>query len=311
MRQKDFSVTLQANELLTDIEKEKRSANKKAIHRRRQMRNKAALFLSIIATLFGLFWLGWILITIIQNSITGLSLSLFTQITPPAGEDSGGLLNAIVGSLLVTSLSTLIAAPIGILTGIFLVEYAFTSRFENRMAEVIRFTNDLMLSAPSIVIGVFIFALIVSRSGHFSAIAGASALALIQIPIIIRITENMLFLVPNTLREASMALGIPKWRMIFAITLKASYAGIATGILLALARAAGETAPLLFTALSNQFFTLSLNEPIATLPVVIYQFAMSPFDRWQTLAWTGVLLITATVLLLNVMVGFFTRSKVD
>lgn len=275
------------------------------IRRRRRFKNMLALSMSAFSMLIALFWLGWILFTIIKLGLSGISIALFTEMTPPPGVNGGGLCNAIIGSLILVVISTSIAMPIGVMAGIYLVEYALA----NRLASFIRFVNDLMLSTPSIVIGLFVYALVVVRMGNFSALAGACALALIQIPIIIRSTENMLKLVPNTLREAAFALGIPKWRVIVSITLKASYGGILTGLLLSIARVAGETAPLLFTVLSNQFFNLSLTHPMANLPVTIFQFAMSPFEHWQSLAWAGVLLITVTVLLLTIIARFFVKSN--
>lgn len=259
--------------------------------------NAIALTFSLLAMTFGLVWLGWILFTTLRLGVDGLSLALFTESTPPPNTDGGGLANAIAGSLELVALATLSGTPIGILAGVYLAEYGK----KNLLASTTRFVNDVLLSAPSIVVGLFVYALVVARMGHFSGWAGVVALALLQIPIVIRTTENMLRLVPNALREAAFALGIPKWRMVMSITLKASVAGIATGVLLAIARIAGETAPLLFTALSNQFFSLDLNQPIANLPYTIFKFAMSPFSQWQSLAWAGVFLITLGVLGLNIL----------
>ncbi|WP_028208455.1 phosphate ABC transporter permease PstA [Paraburkholderia nodosa] len=267
------------------------------LQRRRRVTNAIALTLSLAAMAFGLLWLVWILYTTISLGIGGLSLDLFTQSTPPPNTDGGGLANAIVGSLLLVVIATFVGTPIGILAGIYLAEYGQ----KGWLASVTRFINDILLSAPSIVVGLFVYALVVAKMGHFSGWAGAIALALLQVPIVIRTTENMLKLVPNALREAAFALGTPKWKMVLSITLKASIAGIVTGVLLAIARIAGETAPLLFTALSNQFFSADMNQPIANLPVTIFKFAMSPFAQWQSLAWAGVFLITLGVLGLNIL----------
>ncbi|PXW26500.1 phosphate ABC transporter permease PstA [Paraburkholderia caballeronis] len=264
---------------------------------RRRVKNAIALTASLLAMAFGLVWLVWILYTTLKLGVGGLSVELFTQSTPPPNTDGGGLANAIVGSLLLVVIATLVGTPIGILAGVYLAEYGQKSW----LASVTRFINDILLSAPSIVIGLFVYALVVAKLGHFSGWAGMASLALLQIPIVIRTTENMLKLVPNALREAAFALGTPKWKMVTAITLKASVAGIVTGVLLAIARIAGETAPLLFTALSNQFFSLDMNQPIANLPVTIFKFAMSPFAQWQSLAWAGVFLITLGVLGLNIL----------
>jgi len=264
---------------------------------RRRVTNGIALALSLAAMVFGLVWLVWILYTTLDLGISGLSVQLFTQSTPPPNADGGGLANAIVGSLMMVATATLVGTPIGILAGVYLAEYGQKSW----LAGLTRFINDILLSAPSIVIGLFVYAIVVAKLGHFSGWAGMMALALLQIPIVIRTTENMLKLVPNALREAAFALGTPKWKMVMAITLKASVAGIMTGVLLAVARIAGETAPLLFTALSNQFFSWNMNQPMANLPVTIFQFAMSPFAQWQSLAWAGVFLITLSVLGLNIL----------
>ena len=267
------------------------------LQRRRRVTNAIALTCSLAAMAFGLIWLVWILYTTLSLGIGGLSVELFTQSTPPPNTDGGGLANAIVGSLLLVALATFVGTPIGILAGIYLAEYGQ----KGWLASVTRFINDILLSAPSIVVGLFVYALVVAKMGHFSGWAGVISLALLQIPIVIRTTENMLKLVPNALREAAFALGTPKWKMVLSITLKASVAGIVTGVLLAIARIAGETAPLLFTALSNQFFTLDMNQPVANLPVTIFKFAMSPFAQWQSLAWAGVFLITLGVLGLNIL----------
>ena len=267
-----------------------------ALYRRRRRSNGILLTLSFAATIFGLLWLALILIALFYQGFSGLSLSIFTEMTPPPGE-AGGLLNAIIGSLIMTIAGVAIGTPIGILAGTYMAEYGR----HNQLTNVVRFINDILLAAPSIVIGLFVYALVVTRMGHFSGWAGACALALLQIPIVVRTTENMLNLVPNALREAAFALGTPKWKMVLSITVKSSYAGIVTGVLLAIARIAGETAPLLFTALSNQFWTSDLNKPMANLPVTIFRFAMSPFTEWQQLAWAGVFLITIGVLALNIV----------
>lgn len=273
---------------------------------RRKIVNKIALAMSLAAMAFGLFWLAWILLTTLQLGIAGLSLDLFTKMTPPPGsEDPGGLRNAIAGSALMVSLATALGTPIGIMTGIYLAEYGR----HTWLGSATRFINDILLSAPSIVIGLFIYAIYVANVGKFSGWSGVLALALIVIPVVVSTTENMLKLVPDTLREAAFALGAPKRVVIMRVTLKASVAGVITGILLAVARIAGETAPLLFTALSNQFWSLDLNEPMANLPVTIYKFAMSPFTEWQQLAWAGVFLITIGVLGLNIIARMVFRDR--
>jgi phosphate transport system permease protein len=272
-------------------------ATRGRLQRRRRRINAFALALSLAAMAFGLLWLVWILYTTLSLGVGGLSVQLFTQSTPPPNTDGGGLANAIVGSLVLVLVATVIGTPIGVLAGVYLAEYGKKGWFANTT----RFINDILLSAPSIVIGLFVYAVVVAKVGHFSGWAGALALALLQVPIVIRTTENMMLLVPNALREAAFALGVPKWRMILSVTLKASLAGVVTGVLLAVARIAGETAPLLFTALSNQFFSTDMGQPIANLPVTIYKFAMSPFPQWQSLAWAGVFLITLGVLGLNIL----------
>jgi len=265
------------------------------LYARRRLVNYVVIALSFMATGFGLLWLMLVLSTLLVNGITAISPALFTQMTPPPGS-SGGLLNAIAGSLLMTAIATAIGTPTGILAGTFLAEYARTSRF----GEVVRFVNDILLSAPSIIIGLFVYQVMVVRMGHFSAWAGAVALAIIVVPVVVRTTEDMLRLVPATLREAAVALGAPKWKVIVMVAYRAAMQGMLTGILLAVARISGETAPLLFTALNNQFWSGDLNAPMANLPVVIFQFSMSPYADWQTLAWGGALLITAAILLLNI-----------
>lgn len=271
----------------------------------RKIINRIALALSLLAMAFGLLWLVWILFTTLQLGVAGLSLDLFTKMTPPPGSTEGGLANAIAGSLIMVGLATLVGTPVGIMAGVFLAEYGAGSW----LASATRFINDILLSAPSIVIGLFVYAFYVSAMGNFSAIAGVIALALIVVPVVVRTTENMLLLVPNSLREAAFALGAQQHEVITLVTLKASKAGIMTGILLAVARIAGETAPLLFTALSNQFWSLDLDKPMANLPVTIFKFAMSPFEDWQRLAWAGVFLITVGVLLLNIVARYFFRSE--
>ncbi|CAK0781542.1 phosphate ABC transporter membrane subunit PstA [Gammaproteobacteria bacterium] len=270
----------------------------------RKLTNQIALTLSMAAMAFGLFWLGWILLTTLQLGVTGLSLSLFTQMTPAPGSD-GGLLNAIVGSIVLVGLATLLGTPIGILAGIYLAEYGR----HTWLGDTTRFLNDILLSAPSIVIGLFVYAIYVARMGNFSALSGIIALALIVIPVVVSTTDNMLKLVPDTLREAAFALGAPKRIVILQVTLKAALPGVVTGILLAVARISGETAPLLFTALSNQFWSLDLDKPMANLPVTIFKFAMSPFQDWQELAWAGVFLITLGVLILNIAARYLFRSQ--
>lgn len=271
----------------------------------RRQKNRVALFLSMSTMAFGLFWLIWILFSTVTKGMDGMSLALFTEMTPPPNTEGGGLANAIVGSGLLILWATAIGTPLGILAGIYLAEYGRKSW----LAEVTRFINDILLSAPSIVVGLFVYTIVVMQMQHFSGWAGVIALALLQIPIVIRTTENMLRLVPDSLREAAYALGTPKWKMISAITLKASVSGIITGVLLAIARIAGETAPLLFTSLSNQFWSTDLMQPIANLPVTIFKFAMSPFAEWQSLAWAGVLLITLCVLLINIVARVLFAKK--
>ena len=271
----------------------------------RRFKNKLALTISLLAMAFGLFWLIWILFTTIKLGMSGLSLSLFTQMTPPPGSEEGGLANAIFGSLIVVSMAVLIGTPVGLFAGIYLAEFGKT----NWLGKTTRFVNDLLLSAPSIIIGLFVYEVYVARMGNFSGMAGVFALSLIVIPVVIRTTENMLVLVPNAMREAAFALGAPMWVVVGRVTLRASLAGVMTGVLLAVARISGETAPLLFTALSNQFWNANLNEPMATLPVVIFKFAMSPFEDWQALAWAGVFLITLGVLGLNILARVMFRAK--
>jgi phosphate transport system permease protein len=276
-----------------------------AMHRSRKRVNVIALTLSLAAMAFGVFWLVWILVETVRLGLGGLNLAVFTEMTPPPQADTGGLANAIFGSLMMVGLATLLGTPIGVLAGIYLAEFGQ----KTWLGATVRFINDILLSAPSIVIGLFIYAAVVAPFKGFSAIAGALALALIVIPVVIRQTENMLALVPYALREAAYALGAPKWKVVLSVTLKAARAGVVTGILLAIARISGETAPLLFTALSNQFWTSDLREPMASLPVTIFKFAMSPYENWQKLAWAGVFLITLGVLLLNIAARVLFRKK--
>jgi len=280
-------------------------ASRLSHHNSRKRANTVALSLSLAAMAFGLFWLMWILFETVHLGLAGLSLSTFTEMTPPPQAESGGLANAIFGSMVMVGLATLVGTPIGIMAGIYLGEYAQKSW----LGTFTRFINDILLSAPSIVIGLFIYSTVVVQMKAFSGLSGVLALALIVIPVVIRTTENMLSLIPNALREAAYALGTPKWRVIMTITLKSAWAGVMTGILLALARISGETAPLLFTALSNQFWSTNLGEPMANLPVTIFKFAMSPYENWQKLAWAGVLIITIGVLMLNIIARILFRNK--
>jgi phosphate transport system permease protein len=271
----------------------------------RKRTNRVALALSLVAMAFGVFWLVWILWETVRLGFAGLTWMTLSQMTPPPNE-AGGLLNAMWGSLLMVLLATFVGTPIGIMAGIYLAEYDPKGWLGNAT----RFVNDILLSAPSIVIGLFVYAVVVARFKQFSGWAGVIALALIVIPVVIRTTENMLLLVPSALREAAYALGAPKWQVIMKITLRAARAGVVTGVLLAVARIAGETAPLLFTALNNQFFTSSLAEPMASLPVTIFKFAMSPYENWQQLAWAGVFIITLAVLGLNILARVVTRARI-
>jgi len=274
------------------------------IYTRRRITNRLGLIVSVLAMAFGLFWLGWILLTLLNHGLPALTSTVFTQMTPPPGSD-GGLLNAIVGTLMMTIVGTLIGTPIGILAGTYLAEFGQ----RGWLAPVTRFINDILLSAPSIVIGLFVYEVYVVHIRHFSGWAGALALAIIVIPIVIRTTENMLRLIPNTLREAAAALGAPQWKTVNFVTLRAARAGIITGVMLAIARISGETAPLLFTALNNQFWNADMENPMANLPVVIFQFAMSPYEDWQRLAWAGALLITFSVLTLNILARILFRQS--
>ncbi|PIT75918.1 phosphate ABC transporter permease PstA [Limnohabitans sp. G3-2] len=275
------------------------------LYRRRQVANSVGMATSMLAMALGIAVLMWILLVLFSNGFAALDWNMLTKDTPAPGTDGGGLRNAIVGSLMMVGLSVLVATPVGILAGIYLTEYGDTSK----TAELTRFVTDIMLSAPSIVIGLFVYAIAVATMGQFSGYAGSMALSLIAVPVVMRTTENMLRLVPGSLREAAFALGAPRWKVSISVTLRAAKSGVITGLLLAVARISGETAPLLFTALNNQFFSTDMTKPMANLPVVIYQFAMSPYDNWIRLAWGGALLVTLAVLLLNILARVFFREK--
>jgi phosphate transport system permease protein len=275
------------------------------LYRKRVRTNRIGLTLSMMAMAMGLFVLLWILSVLFINGFAALDWNMFTQSTPAPGTEGGGLANAIVGSLLMVGFATLVSTPIGILAGVYLAEYGDQSK----TAEVTRFVTDIMLSAPSIVLGLFVYAILVAQVKHFSGWAGMIALSLIAIPVVLRTTENMLRLVPGSLREAAFALGAPRWKVATMVTLRAAKSGVVTGLLLAIARISGETAPLLFTALNNQFFSMNMNAPMSNLPVVIFQFAMSPYENWVRLAWGGALLITLSVLVLNIIARVFFRDK--
>ncbi|MGA8261674.1 MAG: phosphate ABC transporter permease PstA [Arenicellales bacterium] len=275
------------------------------LYQRRRLKNSALMTLAVLATVFGLFWLCWLLWTLVSNGLVWVSLDVFTRNTPPPGS-SGGLANAIVGSLMMTTGGVVIGTPVGILAGTYLSEYGRG----RRIAGVVRFINDILLSAPSIIIGTFIYVIVVVRVGHFSGWAGILALALIVIPVVVRTTEDMLRLVPDAMREAAAALGAQQWKVVTTIVYRAAMSGILTGVLLAVARISGETAPLLFTALNNQFWSTDLSRPVANLPVVIFQFAMSPYEDWHHLAWAGALIITAAILLINIIARIIFRPRV-
>jgi len=277
------------------------------IYAKRKRSNWIGLALSMFSMALGMVFLFWILSILFYKGFSAIDWNMFTQSTPAPGSEGGGLANAIVGSLLIVASCTLISTPIGVMAGIYLSEYGAGSK----IAAVTRFVNDIMLSAPSIVIGLFVYAIYVAQVKHFSGWAGTIALSLIAIPVVVRTTENMLQLVPISLREAAYALGAPRWKVAFSVTLTAAKAGVITGVLLALARVSGETAPLLFTALNNQFFSTNMNAPMANLPVVIFQFAMSPYDNWVDLAWGAALLITLIVLGLNILTRVVFREKVQ
>ena len=274
------------------------------VYRRRLLVSRIGMTLAIVCMAIGLGVLFWILWTLLAKGLGGLSLATFTQMTPPPGND-GGLLNAIFGSFMMVSIGALIATPVGILAGIYLAEFGH----RGWLGPTTRFFNDILLSAPSIVVGLFVYAIYVAQVKHFSGWAGAFALSLLAIPVVIRTTENMWKLVPNNLREAAAALGAPQWKIVVFICMRAAKAGVITGVLLAVARISGETAPLLFTSLNNQFWSADMNAPMANLPVVIFQFAMSPYEDWQRLAWVGALLITAAVLSLSIIARVLTRQK--
>ncbi len=276
------------------------------LYMKRRIASQIGLALSMSAMAVGLAVLIWILYILFSNGLSALDLNLFTHDTPAPGTEGGGLRNAILGSLMIVALTVLVSTPIGILAGIYLTEFGD----ESKTAELTRFVTDIMLSAPSIVLGLFVYAIAVSTVGNFSGYAGSLALSLIAIPVVMRTTENMLRLVPGSLREAAFALGAPRWKVSTMVTLRAAKSGVMTGILLAVARISGETAPLLFTALNNQFFSTNMGAPMANLPVVIFQFAMSPYDNWVRLAWAGALLITMTVLVLNILARVVFRDKV-
>ncbi|WP_295549587.1 phosphate ABC transporter permease PstA [Limnohabitans sp. Rim8] len=276
-----------------------------ALYRRRRLANASGIVTSTIAMALGLTVLMWILVVLFSNGFAALDWNILTKDTPAPGTEGGGLRNAILGSLMMVGLSVLVATPVGILAGIYLTEYGDQSK----TAETTRFVTDIMLSAPSIVIGLFVYAIAVATLGGFSGYAGSLALTLIAVPVVMRTTENMLRLVPGSLREAAFALGAPRWKVSMSVTLRAAKSGVITGVLLAVARISGETAPLLFTALNNQFFNADMTKPMANLPVVIFQFAMSPYDNWIRLAWGGALLVTMAVLLLNILARVFFREK--
>lgn len=276
-----------------------------SLYAARRRRNGIATAASMTATLIGLTWLAVILAVLFWQGFSGLSLQVFTEMTPPPGGSGGGLLNAIVGSLIMTVLAILFGTPIGILAGTYMAEYGR----HTRLSQVVRFINDILLSAPSIVVGLFIYEIMVRPMGHFSGVSGAVVLAVLVVPVMVRTTEDMLNLVPNTLREAAASIGLPRSLMIQRIAYRAARAGIVTGVLLAVARVSGETAPLLFTALNNQFYSTNLNAPMASLPAVIFQFALSPYKEWQSLAWTGALIITLSVLILSILARSLTSSR--
>ncbi|GLQ78479.1 phosphate transport system permease protein PstA [Mesorhizobium huakuii] len=277
-----------------------------SLHQSRKRKNGVMMTLCVIAAGIGLAWLALILGALLYKGLAGVSLSVFTEMTPPPG-DAGGLLNAIYGSIVMTIIGIIVGTPIGVLAGTYMAEYG---RF-SKLTTVVRFINDILLSAPSIIIGLFVYELMVRPMGHFSAIAGAVALAILVIPVVVRTTEDMLNLVPNALREAGTAIGAPRWVVIRSVAYRAALSGIVTGILLAIARISGETAPLLFTALNNQFWSSNLNAPMASLPVTIFQFALSPYEEWQQLAWTGALIITLTVLALSIFARSLTGRRED
>jgi phosphate transport system permease protein len=277
-----------------------------SLYRQRAIKNAVAQGLAMVATVFGLFWLTWILWTTFSKGLGSLNLALFTEMTPPPG-DTGGMLNAFFGSAVMSLLGILIGAPVGVLAGTFLAEYSSRSY----LGEAVRFVNDILLSAPSIVLGLFVYTLVVAQMGHFSALAGAIALAFIVLPVVVRTTDEMLRLVPTQMREAALSLGVPQWKVIIQVLYRSSLPGITTGILLALARISGETAPLLFTALNNQYWSTNILAPMANVPVVIFQYAMSPYDTWHTLAWAGAFVLTMFVLLISLVArAIVSRNKI-
>jgi phosphate transport system permease protein len=275
---------------------DRRFPNNQGLYGTRRVKNVVAQVLAILATVFGLFWLAWIMWTTLSKGIGSLNIALFTQMTPPPG-DAGGMLNAFFGSAVMSLLGIVIGAPIGVLAGTFLAEYSRKSW----LGETVRFFNDILLSAPSIVLGLFVYTLVVAQMGHFSALAGGIALAFIVLPVVVRTTDEMLRLVPSQMREAALSLGVPQWKVIVQVLYRSSLPGIVTGILLALARISGETAPLLFTALNNQYWTTDILQPMANVPVVIFQYAMSPYENWHTLAWAGAFILTLFVLLISLV----------
>ncbi|MDX8461053.1 phosphate ABC transporter permease PstA [Mesorhizobium humile] len=277
-----------------------------SLHQSRKRKNAVMMALCVVAAGIGLAWLALILGALLYKGLSGVNLAVFTQMTPPPG-DAGGLLNAIYGSIVMTIIGIIVGTPIGVLAGTYMAEYG---RF-SKLTTIVRFINDILLSAPSIIIGLFVYELMVRPMGHFSAIAGAVALSILVIPVVVRTTEDMLNLVPNALREAGTAIGAPRWVVIRSVAYRAALSGIVTGILLAIARISGETAPLLFTALNNQFWSSNLNAPMASLPVTIFQFALSPYEEWQQLAWTGALIITLTVLGLSIIARSLTGRRED
>ena len=298
----DYSTELEAKAIGSALAGKRRTMI--SLYTQRRLINVIYMGLSLAATAFGLFWLVWLLWTLVSAGLPWLRWEVFTQSTPPPGS-AGGLANAIVGSLLMTGVGVAIGTPAGVLAGTYLAEFGRNSR----IAAAVRFVNDVLLSAPSIIIGVFVYEVVVVRTGHFSGWAGALALSVIVLPVVVRTTEDMLRLVPESLREAAAALGAPQWKVVIQVVYRAARAGIMTGVLLALARISGETAPLLFTALNNQFWSTSLDQPLANLPVVIFQFAMSPYEDWHHLAWAGALLITASILVLNILVRVLLRGR--
>ncbi|TXH67084.1 MAG: phosphate ABC transporter permease PstA [Lysobacteraceae bacterium] len=271
-----------------------------SLYRTRYLKNLIAQALAVMAAIFGLFWLAWILWTTLSKGVSSLNIALFTEMTPPPGEDGGGMLNAFFGSVVMSLLGIAIGAPVGVLAGTYLAEYS-RDGWSAKLGEAVRFVNDILLSAPSIVLGLFVYTLVVARMGHFSGLAGAIALAFIVLPVVVRTTDEMLRLVPAQMREAALSLGIPQWKVTVQVLYRSASAGIVTGILLALARISGETAPLLFTALNNQYWTTDITSPMANVPVVIFQFAMSPFENWHTLAWAGAFVLTMFVLAVSLI----------